>query len=94
MYEVTGIGNAIVDILANVEDEFLLTHGLDKSVMYLTDADKQQLILKNLHDIKIVSGGSVGNTIATLSQLGVNSAFLGQTSKDKWGKSFEKDKPK
>ena len=91
MYEVTGIGNAIVDILANVNDDFLLSHNLDKSVMYLTETDKQQLILKDLNDIKIVSGGSVGNTIATLSQLGVSSAFLGQTSNDTWGKSFEKD---
>ena len=57
MYEVTGIGNAIVDILANVNDDFLLSHNLDKSVMYLTETDKQQLILKDLNDIKIVSGG-------------------------------------
>lgn len=90
MYDVLGIGNAIVDILALVDDDFLNEHNLNKSTMHLTDQTKQNLILKDLDDPTIASGGSVANTIATVAQLGLHSAFIGQTTDDKWGQYFDK----
>lgn len=91
MFEVLGIGNAIVDILATVDDEFLSKHALLKSNMQLTSVEKQNEILQDLRDLTEASGGSVANTIATLSALGNSSAFVGQVSDDKWGNFFEKD---
>lgn len=91
MFEVLGVGNAIVDILATVDDEFLSEHALSKSNMQLTSVEKQNEILRDLKDLTEASGGSVANTIATLSALGTSSAFIGQVSDDKWGKFFEND---
>ncbi len=91
MNDVLGIGNALVDILASVNDTFLDEHDLNKSTMHLTENDKQELILRDLKKTTIASGGSVANTIATLGQLGCDAAFIGQITDDKWGVFFEQD---
>jgi len=89
-YDVVGIGNAIVDILANVEDDFLQEHNLRKGMMRLDD----ELEVKRLHTcidvVKEVSGGSAANTIVGLASLGNSVAFMGKVRDDPLGKSFEK----
>lgn len=89
-YNVTGIGNAIVDILANVEDDFLQEHNLRKGMTRLVD----ELEVKRLHTcidaVKEVSGGSAANTIAGLASLGNSVAFMGKVRDDPPGESFEK----
>lgn len=91
LFNVLGIGNAIVDILALVDDNFLEEHNLHKSNMQLTSTEKQNKILFDLKNLTEASGGSVANTIATLAGLSSNAAFIGQVSDDKWGKFFEQD---
>jgi sugar/nucleoside kinase (ribokinase family) len=91
MVDVLGIGNAIVDILCRVDDHFLAQHDLSKSTMHLTETSKQNFILKGLINPIKESGGSAANTIATLSQLGLKSAFIGQTADDIWGRFFAQD---
>jgi sugar/nucleoside kinase (ribokinase family) len=90
-YKVLGIGNAIVDILADVGDSFLEERNLQKGAMKIID----KLEVKKLHSciktVKEMSGGSVANTIAALSLLGNKVAFIGKVGNDKLGKSFEKD---
>lgn len=89
-YNVTGIGNAIVDILANIEDDFLQEHNLRKGMMRLVD----ELEVKRLHTcidaVREVSGGSAANTIAGLASLGNSVAFMGKVRDDPMGESFEK----
>ncbi len=90
-YKVVGIGNAIVDVLANVEEDFIKQHNLQKGTMRIVD----QFEVKKLHScikaVKEVSGGSAANTIAALSSLGNRVAFIGKVGNDTLGKSFEKD---
>lgn len=89
-YGVVGIGHAIVDVLADVEDEFLAVHKLEKGMMKLIgEAD-----VKALHDRVISaareSGGSAANTIAGLASLGNSVAFMGKVADDHLGSIFEK----
>ncbi|GAH49425.1 unnamed protein product, partial [marine sediment metagenome] len=89
-YNAVGIGNAIVDVLANVEDDFIQEHNLRKGMMRLVD----ELEVKRLHTcinaVKEVSGGSAANTIAGLASLGNLAAFMGKVRDDPLGGSFEK----
>lgn len=89
MFSVLGIGNAIVDILARVDDKFLDQHVLVKSNMALTSIEEQQVILEDLDDFTVASGGSVANTMSSLAGLKNSVAFIGRVSDDKWGKFFE-----
>lgn len=86
-YAVTGIGNAIVDILAFVEEEFLIRHNLHKGSMILIDEERDR-IFSSLKYQKIQSGGSVANTVATMSMLGINSSLIGKVGADKFGEIF------
>jgi len=85
--KIIGIGNAIVDILCKVEDKFLLDHNLIKGSMSLIDEDTAQK-LSQLTPEKITSGGSVGNTIATIAQMGGKTAFIGKVGHDDFGHQF------
>jgi fructokinase len=87
MNKVIGIGNAIIDIVCEVNDEFLLQNRLVKGGMSLIDEDRAQK-LSRLETVKITSGGSVANTIATLAQLGASTSFIGTVGDDKFGKKF------
>lgn len=86
-YQVIGIGNAIVDILCKVDDKFLNDHGLTKGSMSLID-ETMALKLSELSFEKITSGGSAGNTIATLGQIDVKTAFIGAVGDDAFGEKF------
>jgi sugar/nucleoside kinase (ribokinase family) len=88
--KIIGIGNAIVDFLAKAEDNFLEKLNFEKGSMYLVSEN----FLKDLNKLtieKFSSGGSVGNTIATLAQLGNEADFIGVVGDDDTGKKFIDD---
>jgi adenosine kinase len=89
-YSVIGIGNAIVDALALVEDEFLEESHYHKGSMTLIDASEAPK-LANLKYEKISSGGSVANTIATLAGLGLKVGFIGKVASGSYGDIFSDD---
>ena len=87
--KVIGIGNAIVDVICKVSDDFLIKHSLTKSTMKLIDEDEFKGLLSNLRIEETVSGGSVANSIVGLSQLGNNVGFIGKINQDELGKKYE-----
>jgi len=87
-YHVTGIGNAIVDILAQVDDAFLAQRDISKGGMTLIDADTAETLYGDMGSVEECAGGSVANSIAALSQLGANTAFMGRVKNDALGESF------
>ncbi len=89
-YKVVGIGNAIVDVLANVEDDFLQKYNLKKGMMRIVDESEVRRLHTCVNVMKEVSGGSAANTIAGLSSLGNPVAFIGKVRDDQLGESFEK----
>ncbi len=89
-YKVTGIGNAIVDIVAHVQDEFLMDHDLEKGIMKIVEEDQIKKLHSKVDVVKEVSGGSAANTISGLADLGDPVAFIGKVKNDRLGKSFEK----
>ena len=88
--KILGIGNAIVDVICKVDEDFISKNGLTKSTMKLIfDESEFQNLLKNLKIEKTVSGGSVANSIVGLSQLGNEVGFIGKVSDDKLGEKYE-----
>ncbi len=87
--KILGIGNAIVDVLCNVTDEFLIRHSLTKSTMKLVDETEFKNLLSSLKIEQTVSGGSVANSIVGLSQLGNEVGFIGKVSDDELGQKYE-----
>ncbi len=90
-YSVTGIGNAIIDIVANVEDNFINKHNLDKGSMKIITEDEAQWLNEQISAVKMISGGSAANTVAGLAMLGHKVAFIGKVKNDPMGKAFEKE---
>ena len=87
--KILGIGNAIVDVLCKVSDEFLTQHSLTKSTMKLIDEVEFKNLLASLKIEETISGGSVANSIVGLSQLGNQVGFIGKISNDELGKKYE-----
>ena len=87
--KIIGIGNAIVDVICKVNDNFLTNNKLTKSTMKLVDESEFKKLLSNLTIEETVSGGSVANTIVGLSQLGDKVGFIGKVSNDKLGGKYE-----
>ena len=88
--KVLGIGNAIVDVICKVDDNFINHNNLTKSTMKLFfDENEFKNLLKNLKIEKTVSGGSVANSIVGLSQLGNQVGFIGKVSDDEFGGKYE-----
>tara|TARA_A100001011_G_C14307177_1_gene843682 strand:- start:2784 stop:3710 length:927 start_codon:yes stop_codon:yes gene_type:complete len=87
--KVIGIGNAIVDVICKVSDDFLNKHSLTKSTMKLIDEDEFKSLLSHLRIEETVSGGSVANSIVGLSQLGNNVGFIGKINQDELGEKYE-----
>ena len=87
-YKVVGIGNAIIDILAYVDDEFLKKNNIKKGVMNLISSDRSKELLKGIKISKKVAGGSAANTIVGLSQLGLDTSYIGKVNNDLLGKFF------
>lgn len=86
-YLVSALGNAIVDTLILIEDSFLLENSINKGSMTLIDSDIANK-LSNLEYQQISSGGSVCNTVATISLLGKPCSFIGKVANDKFGQIF------
>ena len=88
--KILGIGNAIVDVICKVEDDFLNKNNLTKSTMKLIFDEKEfKNLLSSLKIEKTVSGGSVANSIVGLSQLGNKVGFIGKVSEDELGNKYE-----
>ena len=87
--KVLGIGNAIVDVLCKVSDEFLINNSLTKSTMKLVDKDEFKKLLSSLKIEETISGGSVANSIVGLSQLGNKVGFIGKVNNDDLGEKYE-----
>ena len=88
--KILGIGNAIVDVICKVEDEFITKNNLTKGLMKLIfDQSEFSNLLSNLKIEKTISGGSVANSIVGLSQLGDKVGFIGKISNDNFGVKYE-----
>ena len=87
--KITGIGNAIVDVICKVDDEFLIKNSLAKSNMKLIDEMEFKKLLGNLKIEETVSGGSIANSIVGLSQLGNDVGFIGKVCDDNLGQKYE-----
>jgi fructokinase len=88
--KILGIGNAIVDVICKVDDSFIDKNNLTKSTMKLFFDEKEfKDLLTNLKIEKIVSGGSVANSIVGLAQLGNKVGFIGKISEDNFGVKYE-----
>ena len=94
MDKIIGMGNALVDVLATLQDDSLLDElNLPKGSMQLIDEDKFLIIKDKLSLMKThkATGGSAGNTILALANLGARPAFIGKTGKDDFGQYFKKN---
>ncbi len=88
--KILGIGNAIVDVICKVNDDFIIQNNLTKGTMKLIfDENEFKKLLKNLKIEKTVSGGSVANSIVGISQLGDKVGFIGKVSDDEFGHKYE-----
>jgi len=87
--KILGIGNAIVDVICKVDDDYLLNNGLIKSTMKLVDEIEFKKLLSTLKIEETVSGGSVANSIVGLSQLGNEVGFIGKVNDDDLGQKYE-----
>ncbi len=90
-YEVIAIGNAIVDVVSSCSDELIEELGMPKGGMTLIDADQAQELYDAMGPAREISGGSAANTLAGLSALGVQCAFVGQVAADQLGSVFAHD---
>src|SRR5215475_3999739 len=90
-YDVLGIGNAIVDVLARTEEDFLLKQGMNKGTMALIDEARAQAIYDAMGPAIEISGGSAANTIVGLASFGARSAFVGKVKGDDLGRAFSHD---
>ena len=89
--DLIGLGNAIVDILVNVEDKFLEKNNLKKGSMNLINSEESQFLLRNCNIIKQISGGSSANTVVCLAELGNDVQFIGRVKNDQFGSFFSSD---
>jgi sugar/nucleoside kinase (ribokinase family) len=89
--DVVGIGNALVDVLARVEDGFLAENGVEKGIMTLIDTARAAELYGRMGPAIEVSGGSGANTIAGLAKLGSRAAYVGKVKDDQLGRIFAHD---
>jgi sugar/nucleoside kinase (ribokinase family) len=92
--DVLGIGNAMVDVVSDVNDEFLKKHELTKGAMTLIDAGRAESLYSAVGTCVEVSGGSVANTMAALAAAGARSAYIGKVKDDQLGKVFRREMEK
>ena len=87
--KILGRGNAIVDVLCKVPDDFLIKNSLIKSTMKLVDEVEFKKLLSSLKIEETISGGSIANSIVGLAQMGNNVGFLGKINDDELGQKYE-----
>ena len=90
-FDVTAIGNAIVDVLAQADDALLTEHNLAKGAMSLIDATDAERLYKIMGPGVEASGGSAANTIAGIAALGGRTAYIGKVADDQLGDVFTHD---
>ena len=90
-FQVVGIGNAMVDVLARAEDSFLEETGIGKGIMQLIDMDRAVSLYASIGPAKEISGGSAANTIAGIAHLGGRTAYVGKVKDDQLGAIFAHD---
>jgi adenosine kinase len=90
-FDVLGIGNAIVDVIARTEDDFLIGHNMRKGSMQLIDEAQASRIYDAMGPAVEVSGGSAANTIVGVAGLGARAAFIGKVKDDELGRVFAHD---
>ena len=88
--KILGIGNAIVDVICKVDENFLIKNNLTKSTMKLVDEKELKQLLSNLDIERTIAGGSVANSIVGLAQLENEVSFIGKVNDDKLGNEYEK----
>jgi sugar/nucleoside kinase (ribokinase family) len=91
LYDVTAIGNAIVDVIAQTSDDFIAKHGLSKGTMSLIDTEAAERLYRAMGPGLESSGGSSANTVAGLAGLGGRAAFIGKVARDLLGEVFRHD---
>ena len=87
--KILGIGNAIVDVICKVDEQYLINNQLTKSTMKLVDEIEFKKLLSTLNIKETISGGSIANSIVGLSQLGNNVGFIGKVNADDLGQKYE-----
>jgi adenosine kinase len=90
-YDVLGIGNAIVDVIARAEDDFLVAQGMHKGGMALIDEKRAAAIYQAMGPATESSGGSAANTIVGVASFGARAAFVGKVKDDELGRAFAHD---
>ncbi len=90
-FDVLGIGNAIVDVIARTDDDFLIAQGMPKGSMQLIDEARAKAIYDAMGPAVEVSGGSAANTIVGAASLGARTAFIGKVKDDELGVVFAHD---
>ena len=89
--DVVGIGNALVDVIARVDEDFVVAHRLVKGAMCLVDAERAEALQRAMGPAVERSGGSAANTLAGLSALGGRGGFIGRVGDDRLGRVFADD---
>lgn len=89
--DVVAIGNAIVDVVAQVQDDFLGTHAVEKGIMTLIDQDRASSLYSAMPPATEISGGSAANTVAGAAAIGAKTGFLGKVRDDQLGQIFAHD---
>jgi len=87
-FDITGIGNACMDIVADCDMDFLEKNGVKKSHCTYVDTKSLDAMIASIGKVQIVPGGSAANTVHVISALGGKSAFLGKIGDDKTGTDF------
>ncbi|HKF99528.1 MAG TPA: PfkB family carbohydrate kinase, partial [Xanthobacteraceae bacterium] len=90
-YDVLGIGNAIVDVIARADDDFLVRHNMRKGTMSLIVEEQAEHIYESMGPAVEISGGSAANTIVGLASFGGRAAFVGKVKDDTLGRVFGHD---
>jgi sugar/nucleoside kinase (ribokinase family) len=90
-FDVVGVGNAIVDVIASVDDDFIDAHGLHKGSMTLIDAERATALYEAMPSGIEDSGGSAANTMAGVASFGGRAAYIGKVRKDQLGEVFRHD---
>ena len=90
-FDVLTIGNAIVDVLAHAEEDFLLREGLVKGSMRLIDGDEAERLYDHMGTVQLISGGCAGNTAAGVASFGGRTAFIGKVADDELGRFYRHD---
>ena len=90
-FDVLAIGNAIVDVMARTEEDFLVAEGLAKGTMHLIDAARAETLHRAMAAAIEKSGGSAGNTAAGVASLGGRAAFIGKVADDPLGELYRRD---